>query len=93
MNWAIEGVIICFVFYESVVFSIHRQLQQASPNVNVWFMLAAKGLKLILTAVGILLVRQFTEIPFKRFALITVAIYFVSVIAETIFFLKKKQNE
>jgi len=87
----LEVVAVCYVFYESVVISLYRLFQKENPNMCMWVVLGSKGLKLLLTAGGILLVKMLTEVPFKRFALITVAIYFASIIVETIFFLKKKE--
>ena len=54
--------------------------------------MGSKVLKMLLTAVTILAVARFTEIPIRQFALTTVGIYFISLIVESIFFLKKKQN-
>jgi len=93
MSWAIQGVIIFFIFYESVIFSIYKLLQQSNPEINLWVIMGSKVIKMIMTGTIILLVNRFSEIPLKQFALTTVGIYFVSVIVETIFFLKKKQNE
>ena len=91
--WLIYAVVLGYIFYESVVISLYRLFQKSNPGMCIWIILGSKILKLLLTASGILLVREFTQTPFKRFALITVAIYVISIVVETIFFLKKKQNE
>jgi len=92
MIW-VEILISCFVFYEAVVISLFKQLQTANPEWASWLILISKGVKLLLTVAAILLVAKlFAEIPLRRFALTAVAIYFVSLIFETIYFLKKKHN-
>ena len=91
MMW-LEILIAGFVFYEAVVINVFRELQKVNPTLAVWVILGSKGLKLLLTILTILLVARLTDIPIRRFALTTVGIYFVSLIVESIFFLKKKQN-
>ncbi len=92
MNW-IEFLIIGFVFFEALVISIHSQLQKINPEATIWVILGSKVLKLLLTIGVIFLIPRITEIPLKEFALTTVAIYFVSIVVESIFFLKKQKNE
>ena len=91
MMW-IELLIAGFVFYEAVVISIHRLLQQTNPESTLWLIMGSKVLKLLLTIGVIILVPRVTNIPMKQFALVTVGIYFASLVVESIFFLKKKQN-
>lgn len=93
MMW-IEILIICFVFFESVVISIYNILQKQSPEYTLWVVMGSKLLKILFTVGAIFLVPRFTEIPMKTFALVTVGVYFISILFETIFFLKKnKQND
>lgn len=92
MNW-IEFLIIGFVFFEALVISIHSQLQKINPEATIWVILGSKVLKLLLTIGVIFLIPRITEIPLKEFALTTVVIYFVSIVVESIFFLKKQKNE
>ena len=91
MMW-IEILIAGFVFYETLVISIYRLLQKENPEMTMWVIMGSKVIKLLLTIGVIFLVPRLTEIPMKSFALTTVGIYFVSLIVESIFFLKKKQN-
>lgn len=93
MMW-IEILIICFVFFESVVISIYNILQKQSPEYTMWVVMGSKLLKILFTVGAIFLVPRLTEIPMKTFALVTVGVYFISILFETIFFLKKnKQND
>lgn len=93
MMW-IEILIICFVFFESVVISIYNILQKQSPEYTLWVVMGSKLLKILFTVGAIFLVPRLTEIPMKQFALVAVGVYFVSILFETIFFLKKnKQND
>lgn len=93
MMW-IEILIICFVFFESVVISIYRLVKQQNPEMTLWVVMGSKLLKILFTVVAIFVVPQVTEIPMKRFALVTVGVYLVSILVETVFFLKKdKQHD
>lgn len=91
MMW-VEILIAGFVFYEAVIFSIYRLLQKQNPEMNLWVIMGSKVIKLLITVGVIFVVPRLTEIPMKEFALTTVGIYFVSLVVESIFFLKKKQN-
>ncbi len=91
MMW-LQILIAGFVFYEAVIISVVRELQKVNPNATVWVIMISKVVKLLLTAGVIFAVSRLTEIPIRTFALTTVGIYIVSLIVESIFFLKKKQN-
>jgi hypothetical protein len=91
MMW-LQFLIAGFVFYEAVIISVVRELQKVNPNATVWVIMISKVVKLLLTAGVIFAVSRLTEIPIRTFALTTVGIYVVSLIVESIFFLKKKQN-
>ena len=93
MLW-IEILIACFIFFESVVISIYNLLQKQNPELTLWVVMGSKLLKILFTVGAIFLVPRLTEIPMKQFALVTVGIYFISILFETIFFLKKnKKND
>lgn len=92
MMW-IEILIACFIFFESVVISIYRLVQKQNPQMTLWVVMGSKLIKILFTLGAIVLVPKYTEIPMKHFALVTVGVYLVSIIVETVFFLKKnKQN-
>ena len=79
-----------FVFYESVVINLFRLMQQSSPEKATWVALGSKVVKLLLTVAVILLVPRLTTIPLRTFALTTAGIYAISLVVESIIFLKKK---
>ncbi len=91
MMW-LQILIAGFVFYEAVIISVVRELQKVNPNATVWVIMVSKVIKLLVTVGVIFAVSRLTEIPIRTFALTTVGIYVVSIIVESIFFLKKKQN-
>lgn len=86
----LELLIAGFVFYEAVLVSIYRLLKKENPEMTMWLILGSKVIKLLLTILVIFIVPRVTEIPLKTFALTAVAVYFVTIIFESIFFLKKK---
>lgn len=91
MIW-VEILIAAFVFYEAVVISIYRLLQQSAPEQTMWVVMGSKLIKMALAAGAVFLVPRHTDIDMRTFALTTVSVYFVSIVVESIFFLKKKQN-
>lgn len=93
MNWQLEILVITFVFYESLIISIFKLINKSNPAWGFWIIMGSKALKLILTIGGIAAVKLLTDIPLKRFALMAVAVYLVSVVFETIYFLKTTKNE
>jgi len=90
MLW-VELLIAGFVFYEAVLISIHKLLQKENPEMVIWVILGSKIIKMLLTIGVIFIVPRVTDIPMKTFALVTVGIYLITIIIESIFFLKKKQ--
>lgn len=92
MEWLwLELLIAGFIFYESVLISIYRLIAKSNPEQTTWIILGSKVVKILLTVGAILAVRYLTEIPLKRFALSAVAIYFVTILFESVYFLKKKK--
>lgn len=92
MGW-IEGTLIVFVFIESVIISVYRLLVKQNPSVATLVILGSKVIKILLTIGWILFVKYTTEVSIKKFALITVAIYLVSTVVETICLLKMRKND
>lgn len=92
MGW-IEGTLIVFVFIESVIISVYRLLVKLNPSVATLVILGSKVIKVLLTIGWILFVKYTTEVSIKKFALITVAIYLVSTVVETICLLKMRKND
>lgn len=92
MGW-IEGTLIVFVFIESVIISVYRLLVKLNPSVATLVILGSKVIKILLTIGWILFVKYTTEVSIKKFALITVAIYLISTVVETICLLKMRKND
>ncbi|MBQ0057054.1 MAG: hypothetical protein KBT20_05285 [Bacteroidales bacterium] len=87
MKWQYELVLIGFIFYETVVINIYKRLD---PSQRLWLILGSKIVKLVLTIGGILAAKMLCEGSVKEFALVTIGIYLIATIVETIYFLKKK---
>lgn len=92
IGW-IEGTLIGFIFIESVIISIYRLLMKQDPSMATWVILGSKVIKILLTIGWILFVKYTTEVPIKKFALITVAIYLISTVVETICLLKMRKKD
>lgn len=89
MLW-LDLLIAGFVFYEAVLVSIYKLIKAQNPEMTIWIIMISKIVKMLLTIGAIFLVPKFTEIPMKHFALAAVGVYFITIIFESIFFLKKK---
>lgn len=87
MKWQYELLLIGFIFYESVVISIYRIID---PAYRLWVILGSKIVKLLLTIGIILGVKLLGNAEIKEFALVTIGIYLITTVVETIYFLKKK---
>lgn len=92
MSGWIYALIFGFIFYESIIVGIYNAVVKDYPQAVLWITMGSKIIKIIISVTAILLVRMLTEIPLESFALTLVGIYFVSIIFETIYFLKKKPN-
>lgn len=92
MSWWVEALIIGFVFYESLIVGIYNAVVKDYPQATLWVTLGSKLIKVMLSVVAVLLIKTMTEVPLKPFALTLVGIYLLSIIFETIYFLKKKPN-
>lgn len=90
MSWWVELLLVGFVFYESLLISIHKLLVKQNQQIAFWVLMGSKVVKLLLAVVTVVMVRYWTTLPLKRFALVLVAMYLVSTLFETIYFLKKK---
>jgi len=91
MSW-LQALIIGFVFYESLVVSIYKIIVKDYPQATLWITMGSKLIKILLSVTTVLMVKTMTDIPLKPFALTLVGIYLLSIIFETIYFLKKKPN-
>lgn len=93
MNWTVILITAAaFVLIETVVIWLYRWTQKNMPEQSLWVIMGSKVLKLILAAVAIIAVYAFLDdIEIKHFSLGVITAYLISLVFETIFFLKKKK--
>lgn len=93
MNWTVILITAAaFVLIETVVIWLYRWTQKNMPEQSLWVIMGSKVLKLILAAVAIIAVYAFSDdIEIKHFSLGVITAYLISLVFETIFFLKKKK--
>lgn len=89
-SWQII-MIAAFVLLEAGIIWFHRWMTQNVPEQALWVVLGVKALKLVLVAAAIAAVNFLTEIPLKKFCIWLIGCYVLSIVAESIFFLKKKR--
>ena len=89
MPWQVL-LITAFAVIEIFIVWAHRWTQQNSPEYSLWVVMGAKVLKLVLSIGSILLVNFLTEIPVITFSLWLMGCYIVTIVVESLFFIKKK---
>ena len=89
MPWQVILILTLLVIEVLIVWA-HRWTTQNTPEYSLWVVLGAKVLKLLLSVGAILMVHFLTEIPIVTFCLWLLAAYILSIVVESIFFIKKK---
>ena len=89
-TWQI-ALIVSTLLIETGVLAAYRWTQSNQPEYGVWVILGAKVLKILLSVAVIVGVAMLTDIPVATFCIWLVACYLLSMIVESIFFIKKKQ--
>lgn len=91
MNWIVILIIATFLI-EAAIIWFYSWMQKNMPEQSLWVIMGSKVLKLILAAVAIIAVYAFSDdIEIKHFSLGVITAYLISLVFETIFFLKKKK--
>ena len=91
MNWIVI-LIIATILIEAAIIWFYRWVQKNMPEQSLWVVMGSKVLKLLLAVGAILLVYAFVDdIEIKHFSFGIITAYLVSLVFETIFFLKKKK--
>lgn len=93
MSGWVEWMAAAFVFYEAVFLNVYKRLQALGAQGLVWVILGSKVLKLLLSLVSLLLVKQFSTLPLRTYALTLVGFYGLSLVVESIILLKKKHSD
>ena len=91
MNWIVM-LIVATVVVEAAIIWFYRWVQANAPEQGLWVILGSKVVKLLLAVVAIVAVYALADdIDFKHFSIGVIAAYLVSLLFETVFFLKKKK--
>lgn len=91
MNWIVI-LVIATIIVEIAIIWFYQWMQKNMPTQTLWVVMGSKVLKLILAIVAILAVKVFgKEIGIVQFSIGVIICYLVSLVFETIFFLKKKK--
>lgn len=91
MNWIVILIIATFLI-EAAIIWFYSWMQKNMPEQSLWVIMGSKILKLLLAVGAILLVYAFVDdIEIKHFSLGVITAYLISLVFETIFFLKKKK--
>lgn len=91
MNWIVI-LIIATILIETAIIWFYSWMQKNMPEQSLWVIMGSKVMKLLLAVVAILIVYAFVDdIEIKHFCFGVITAYLVSLVFETIFFLKKKK--
>ena len=85
------ALVAAFALMECAIVWLQRWTMDNQPEYSVWVVMGAKVLKILFAAVAIILVRFMTEIPLKTFCIWLIVCYILTMIVESILFLKKKK--
>ena len=89
-NWQVTLVAVLALLELAIVW-LQRWMTSNQPEYTVWVVLGAKVFKLLFAAISIIFVRYFTEIPLKEFCIWLIVCYILTIVVESILFLKKKK--
>lgn len=91
MNWIVILIIATFLI-EAAIIWFYSWMQKNMPEQSLWVIMGSKVLKLLLAVGAILIVYTFVDdIEIKHFSFGVITAYLISLVFETIFFLKKKK--
>lgn len=91
MNWIII-LIIATVLVEASIIWFYQWMKKNMPEQSIWVIMGSKVVKLLLAVIAILTVYIFIDdIEIKHFSFGVITAYLISLVFETIFFLKKKK--
>lgn len=91
MSW-IAVLIVATIAVEAAIIWFYRWVQANMPEHSLWVILGSKVVKLLLAVVAIVAVSVLADdIDIKHFSIGVIAAYLVSLLFETVFFLKKKK--
>ena len=86
-------LIVSTLLIETGVIMTYNWTRRNQPEYAIWVVLGAKVLRFVLTAAAIISVVTLTDIPTIPFCIWLVVCYLLSMIVESIYFIKKKQNQ
>ena len=91
MNWIVV-LIVATVVVEAAIIWFYRWVRANAPEQGLWVILGLKVVKLLLAVVAIVAVYALADgIDIKQFSIGVIVAYLVSLLFETVFFLKKKK--
>lgn len=81
-------MVISFVLYELGLTLFYKWVKENSQEMTVWVVLGSKVIKLLIGVLWIVGVALFTEEPILTFSMLTLLVLLLTIIYETVFFLK-----
>ena len=89
-TWQV-ALVAAFALMECAIVWLQRWTSDNQPEYTVWIVIGAKVLKLLAAVVAIIAVRYLTEIPLKSFCIWLIICYLLTMVVESILFIKKKK--
>jgi hypothetical protein len=89
MPWLVYLIVIVVVMEIGICW-IYNYLRKKQPEYTIWVVLSSMAVKVVIAAIMMLTVHFLTEVPLTEFSMWMLGCMFVGLVAETIYFLKKK---
>ena len=91
MMWLVCLVVVTRLV-ETAIIGCYRWVQANMPEQSIWVVLGAKVVKILVAIAAILAVYTFADgVKIEHFGIAVVTVYLLSLVLETVFFLKKKK--
>lgn len=91
MTW-LAALVVVTLLVETAILECYRWVQANMPEHSIWVILGAKVVKILVVIAAFLSVYTFADsVDIEQFGIAVVIAYLLSLVLETVFFLKKKK--
>ncbi|MCR5394422.1 MAG: hypothetical protein K6E86_03420 [Bacteroidales bacterium] len=90
MTWQIGLIAVCILLEIGIVCA-YRWAQNNTPEYTPWVILGSKVVKMLAAIVSVIAIYYITEIEVTTYAIWLIVCYLISIVIESVLFLKKKQ--
>lgn len=89
----ISLMVLFFVLYEAGVMLLYNWARENNPEMTIWVILGSKAFKMVAAGFMLVLVKMITDEPLVRFAMCMLAVLLLSILIESAYCLRHRENE